>query len=102
MIAFSRFRVRSEEGASFLADASAGAAFFRQCAGCESADVVRNLDDPDLWAVVTRWADVGSYRRSFNGFDAKMVLVPLLSRAIEEPSAYDDAEHVGENLPRSG
>ena len=37
----------------------------------------------------------------FGGFEAKMVLVPLLSEAIDEPSAYDAPEDVGENLPRA-
>jgi hypothetical protein len=53
-----------------------------------------------LWAIVSRWADVGSYRRAFNGTPAKMVLVPLLSLAIDEPSAYAMPSDVGENRPR--
>lgn len=74
--------------------------FFRGRIGCESAELLRNLDEPDLWTITTRWVDIGSYRRSFNGYDAKMVLVPLLSEAIDEPSAYASPELVGENLPR--
>ena len=53
-----------------------------------------------LWAIVSRWADIGSYRRAFNGTDAKLVLVPLLSLAIDEPSAYAEPASVGENRPR--
>ena len=47
-----------------------------------------------------RWTDVGSYRRAFNGTPAKLVLVPLLSLAIDEPSAYAMPSDVGENRPR--
>ncbi len=59
-----------------------------------------NLDDPELWALVTRWADVGSYRRAL-GSANRPILYPLLALAIDEPSAYDAPETVGENIPRS-
>lgn len=70
--------------------------------GFEGADVVQNLDEPDLWALVMRWKDVGSYRRALGGYESKVVVVPLLSEAIDEASAYDAPERVGENIPRSG
>ena len=44
---------------------------------------------------------MGAYRRSFNGYTAKVVLVPLLSEAIDEAGAYDLPSEVGENLPRT-
>jgi hypothetical protein len=69
-------------------------------AGFVSADLGRNLDDPGLWTVTTRWRDVGSYRRALQGYESKVVVVPLLSLAIDEPSAYDDPELVGDNLAR--
>jgi hypothetical protein len=86
---------------SFAEDAAAAVARFAASPGCEAADLVRNLDEPELWAIVTRWADVGSYRRAFNGTEAKLVLIPLLSRALDEPSAYAEPSSVGENEPRS-
>jgi len=49
----------------------------------------RNVDDPDLWLLTTRWENVGSYRRALSSYDVKMTAVPLLSRAIDEPSAYE-------------
>lgn len=100
MQAFSRFRVPAASEASFLTRADAAVAFFRTRTGCLSADLVRNLDEPELWAISTTWENVGSYRRSFNGYDAKVVLVPLLSEAIDEPSAYAPARELGPNLPR--
>lgn len=99
-MAISRFRVPADD----LAFADAAAAVvdrFAASAGCEGADLVRNLDEPELWAIVSRWADVGSYRRAFNGTEAKLVLMPLLGRAIDEPSAYAEPASVGENVPRS-
>lgn len=100
MLAFSRFRVARQAEASFVERAEAAVAFFRFRPGNISADLVRNLDEPDLWAIQTTWENVGSYRRAYNGYEAKMVLVTLMSEAIDEPSAYDSADEVGFNLPR--
>lgn len=97
MLAISRFR---DVGADFPVQAAAVVEFWRTREGCESAQVVRNLDDEDLWAIVSTWESVGAYRRSFNGYDAKVVLTPVLSRAIDEPSAYLDPHELGPNLPR--
>ena len=101
MLAISRFRVTEPTTAGFETRARAAADFFRGCDGCLSSELLRNLDDPELWTITSRWRNVGSYRRAFGGFEAKMVLVPLLSEAIDEPSAYDAPEDVGENLPRA-
>lgn len=97
MLAISRFRC---QGKPFDELAAPVVQWWRLREGCVGIDVVRNLDDPDLWAVVGRWESVGAYRRSFNGYEAKMLLTPLLSMAIDEPSAYLPADEVGPNLPR--
>lgn len=98
-MAISRFRVPGDPS-GFQAGARAVVAHFSASVGCAGAELVQNLDEPGLWAIVSRWADVGSYRRAFNGTEAKLVLVPLLSLAIDEPSAYAEPASVGENLPR--
>ena len=100
MLAISRFRVTPDRAAGFVERARAATAFFASRPGCVAVDL-QNLDDPQLWTITSRWVDVGSYRRSFNGYEAKLVLVSLLSEAIDEPSAYADPSEVGENLPRS-
>ena len=86
---------------SFVPRARAAESFLAGRPGCRSAELVQNLDDPDLWAIVSHWENVGSYRRAFNGYDAKVVLVPLLSEAVDEPTAYAPPDDVGENVPRS-
>lgn len=98
MIVVNRFRAGSDFGVRL----GAAARFLGARAGCLDVEVARNLDEADLWVLVSRWADVGSYRRALSGFEAKMELVPLLSQAIDEPSAYDSEELVGENRPRGG
>lgn len=101
MWAVSRFRVTDEPPEAFAARAGMAADFMRTRTGCRSAEVVRNLDDPELWALVSHWDNVGSYRRAFNGYDGKVILTVLLSEAIDEPGAYATPDDVGENLPRS-
>ena len=96
-------RVLARAGLSRLADlerAEPAVAFFEFRPGNISATLVRNLDEPDLWAIQTTWENVGSYRRAYNGYEAKMVLVTLMSEALDEPSAYLDPAEVGDNLPR--
>lgn len=62
--------------------------FWRHCEGCESVELAQNLDEPTLWVILSHWRNVGCYRRSFSGAEAKMLLTPILSLALDEPSAY--------------
>lgn len=100
MLVLTRFRVPAAEELAFVARADAAIAVLRQRAGLLSLDFGRNLDEPDLWTITTRWADVGSYRRALSGIESKSVVVPLLSLALDEPSAYEDPALVGENWAR--
>ena len=100
MLVLTRFRVPVAEEAAFVERAQAAIAVLRQRAGLLSLDLGRNLDEPDLWTITTRWVDVGSYRRALSGIESKSVVVPLLSLALDEPSAYEDPELVGENWAR--
>lgn len=100
MLAVTRFRVPPAEEAAFVELARAASDFYATRPGSEGCEVVRNLDAPGLWALVSRWADVGSYRRAFNGYDAKVILTPLMLLAIDEPGAYDAPDALGPNLPR--
>ncbi|MDO5683923.1 MAG: antibiotic biosynthesis monooxygenase family protein [Propionibacteriaceae bacterium] len=96
MIVVNRFR----GGVGFGERLEPVVAILRGKPGFVDAHVAQNLDEPDLWVLVTMWENVGSYRRALGGVESKMVVVPLLSEAIDEPSAYAAPEVVGENLPR--
>jgi hypothetical protein len=77
--------------------------------GFIGGSVGRALDDPTLWVLHTQWANVGSYRRALSAYDIKVSVVPLLSYAVDEPSAYEviagDGAEPGERpnqaIPRS-
>ena len=100
MIVVSRFRVPEPERVSFEAVAAPAVQLLTSQPGLVSIDFGVNLDEPELWALVTKWVDVGSYRRALGAVN-RVVLWPLLSLALDEPSAYDDPEAVGQNLPRT-
>jgi quinol monooxygenase YgiN len=88
VLVITRFRVLDVDG--FLGRVDAARAVLRTRDGFEAADLQQNLDEPDLWVLVSRWRNVGSYRRALQGYESKMVVVPLLSEALDEPSAYED------------
>ena len=98
VLVVNRFRVPDdpEQGgqdtAAFRADLEAAHAVLAEQRGYVSGDLGRNVDDPTLWTMVTRWRDVGSYRRALSRYDVKVGAVPLLSRAVDEPSAYEELD----------
>jgi quinol monooxygenase YgiN len=100
MIVLSRFQVPDSRVATFVDQARAAVAVLAQRDGFVSADLGRNVDEPSLFTVTTRWQNVGSYRRALQGNESKIVVVPLLSLAIDEPSAYEDVDLVTPNLAR--
>ncbi|CAM3840492.1 antibiotic biosynthesis monooxygenase family protein [Nocardioides zeicaulis] len=60
--------------------------------GWVGGEVGRNVDDPGLWVISTRWANVGSYRRALGSYEGKMHIQPLMVHAVDEPSAYEVVE----------
>ena len=72
--------------------------------GWVGGDVGRNVDDPSLWVLTTRWENVGSYRRALGSYEGKMHIQPLMVNALDEPSAYEVVEEgtdLNEAHPRS-
>ena len=101
MLVVNRFRVPDDAAESFRADLEGALAVLAQQKGYDDGRLGRNVDDPGLWAMVTSWRDVGSYRRALSSYDVKMGAVPLLSRALDEPSAYESLdEELNESRPR--
>jgi len=88
MLVVNRFRA-AEDDASFRADLELALATLADRAGYEDGRLGRNVDDPTLWVMVTRWQNVGSYRRALSSYEVKLNAVQTLSRAIEEPSAFE-------------
>ena len=92
MLVVSRFRVPDEEAQTFRSDLESALSVLSEQVGYADGQVGRNVDDPTLWTMVTRWRDVGSYRRALSEYDVKIGAVPVMSRAIDEPSAYEQLD----------
>jgi hypothetical protein len=88
MLVVNRFRGDD----SLRADLETARAALAERPGYLDGDLGRNVDDPELWVLVTRWRDVGSYRRALSAYEVKLSAVPVLSRAIDEPSGYESVE----------
>jgi quinol monooxygenase YgiN len=89
VLVVNRFRVPEGEAGAFRDDLEKALDVLSHQRGYDDGRLGRNVDDPELWTMVTRWADVGSYRRALSTYDVKLGAVPLLSRSIDEPSAYE-------------
>ena len=91
MIVVNRFRAGPEaaSGDAMRSGLARALGALSERPGFLDGTVGRNLDDPELWLLTTRWENVGSYRRALSSYDVKIVAVPLLSQAIDEPSAYE-------------
>ena len=94
MLVVTRYRVAdpgpADHGsAAFLTEARAALAALAERPGFRSGRIGRAADDPAMWVLVTEWEHVGAYRRALSAYEVKVHAVPLLSRAVDEPSAYE-------------
>ena len=101
MLSISRFRYDERDSAAAEADLTRCLDGLRGCSGYVDGAVGRALDDPGLWVLQTRWVNVGAYRRALSSYAVKMNVVPLLSRAVDEPSAYEVIAGEGATPPNS-
>jgi quinol monooxygenase YgiN len=92
VIVVNRFRVPAADQDAFRADLQRARETLAERPGFVRGTVGRNTDDPELWVLTTEWESVGAYRRSLSAYDVKLTAVPVLSRAIDEPSAYELVE----------
>jgi hypothetical protein len=90
-----RFRVDVGATDDFLHRMGAALDVLSRRPGWRSARVGRATDEGTLWNLVTEWDSVGAYRRALSDFDVKVEAVPLLSLALDEPSAFEVVEARG-------
>jgi hypothetical protein len=90
MIAIARFEVPLAEASHFRAQIERAHQVFSEREGYISGGFGQNLEDNQLWSLVTIWQNVGSYRRALSALPVKMEVVPLLATAIDESGAYSD------------
>lgn len=89
MLVITRHRVPAAELADWLVAAKAAVAPLAAQKGCLGLEIGCATDEPDLVVIASRWTGVGDYRRALSSFEVKAMTIPLLSTAIDEPSAFE-------------
>jgi quinol monooxygenase YgiN len=89
VLVVNRFRVPEDTAQAFRTDLERAHASLAERPGYADGRIGRNVDDPTLWVLMTRWEGPGAYRRALSAYDVKLHAVPVLGRAIDEPSAYE-------------
>ena len=89
MLVLTRFRVPEEEAETFRDGLEEALAALAAQEGYSDGHLGRNVDDPALWVLQTRWEGPGAYRRALSAYEVKVRAWPLLGRALDEPSAYE-------------
>jgi hypothetical protein len=85
-----RYLVEPDDESAFRADAETALRVLTDRPGCTGATLGQAFDDARLWTLTTTWRQVGDYRRALSHYDVKLHAVPLMYRAVDEPSAYDE------------
>lgn len=88
MFAVTRFRADGTAGEALSVAAEPLLAALAARPGFRGGEFGRCTDEPDLWALVTRWDGVGAYRRGLSAADVKIVGAPVWVHALDEPGAY--------------
>lgn len=80
-------RVQAER---FQAEAEQALRLLAERPGFVRGSVGRATDDPGSWLLLTEWESVGAYRRGLGGYQVKLLATPLLSQALDQPSAFEE------------
>jgi quinol monooxygenase YgiN len=89
VLVVNRFRVTDEAVETFRADLERAHSTLAACTGYLEGRIGRNVDETELWVLVSVWEGPGAYRRALSSYDVKLHAVPVLGRAVDEPGAYE-------------
>jgi CelD/BcsL family acetyltransferase involved in cellulose biosynthesis len=104
LLVVSRYRVQSDRS-EWLDRMRSALTVLGESDGFVRGSISQATDDADLLVVSSTWTGVGAYRRALSRFEVKMHVIPLLSTAIDEPSAFEalvSRDESGESLFASG
>lgn len=82
-------RFRSGDVPSLMARLRECVALLSVQGGFVNAHLARAIDDPELIVLQLGWDTVGSYRRALSSYDVKVQVVPVISQAMDEPTAFE-------------
>jgi hypothetical protein len=88
VFAVTRLRADGADGAALAAAVAELLTALADRPGFRDGEFGRSADDPGLWALVTRWDGVGSYRRGLSAAAVKIAGAPVWVHAVDEPGVY--------------
>ena len=88
MFAVTRLRVPDGGAGELAAAAGKLLAALSARPGFLDGEVGRSTEDGGLWALLTRWDGVGSYRRALSAAEVKIAGAPVWVHAVDEPGVY--------------
>jgi len=56
--------------------------------GYRDGELGRAAEDPELFALCTRWDGVGAYRRALSAAEVKITGAPVWAYAVDEPGVF--------------
>lgn len=89
VLVISRFQVPPEQAAQFASAARDAIAVLAESNGFLDASLGQATDDAELRVISTRWEGIGFYRKALSRYEVKLSVVPFLSMAVDEPSAFE-------------
>lgn len=87
LVVISRYQVPANS--DFVEQARRALAVLAACPGFEHGSLGQATDETNLMVITTRWSSVGDYRRALSRFEVKTEVVPLLSMAVNESTAFE-------------
>ncbi|MGH3366459.1 MAG: antibiotic biosynthesis monooxygenase [Nocardioidaceae bacterium] len=111
MLVSLRFRVSEADGPRFIGDAQVALRALAARQGYLDGTVGRAVDDPEMWTMCLHWQSIGAYRRALGAHDVRVAAVPLLSLALDEPTAFEvladaigsrDSDRANDDATRGG
>jgi quinol monooxygenase YgiN len=88
VFAVTRFRATGDDATALAAAVTPLLSALGARPGFLGGELGRSADDPGLWALVTRWDGVGSYRRALSNAEVKITGAPVWVHALDEPGVY--------------
>ncbi|MEU0567603.1 antibiotic biosynthesis monooxygenase family protein [Nonomuraea sp. NPDC005983] len=88
VLAVIRYTVPEAQSHDFVKQSHAVLDLLAEQPGYLRGRLARSVDEPNLWALVTEWEGAGFYRRALSA--ARMVMYPLMTLMVNEPSAFED------------
>ncbi|HEY0167724.1 MAG TPA: antibiotic biosynthesis monooxygenase family protein [Jatrophihabitans sp.] len=101
MIALLQFRPEDAgegpQAERFQAEAEQALRLLAERPGFVRGSVGRATDDAGSWLLLTEWESVGAYRRGLGGYQVKLIATPLLSQALDRPSAFEELLRISQD-----